>query len=270
MNKKVKIGLIIGGVGAALVGLYFLWDKVIKPKTDAKTDEDDVIDETIKDVEKAKKDVEKANSTSNSANPSTSSTSTSSTTTDADFATAQVTSWTIRTMWKNFPSDYTFTTKAKGDFFRKWVNKYFPTYAKSIDLDPSGSHTNAFIKKAWKRLGGAYMGWMSQYKENKRAEEGKIQADAALKAKTISVGDYVKVTTRSKLTAYEGNPLNKNKAIYKYSAPSGYKYKVVKKSKDATSGVPMLYIFNSADKLNGFSIGRGFQLYEKYTTKTTF
>tara|TARA_R100001086_G_scaffold235296_1_gene158137 strand:+ start:204 stop:1019 length:816 start_codon:yes stop_codon:yes gene_type:complete len=44
----------------------------------------------------------------------------------------------------------------EGNAFRNWVNDNYPEYAKQIDLDRSGSHTNAYIKKAWKKYGTEY------------------------------------------------------------------------------------------------------------------
>jgi len=53
-----------------------------------------------------------------------------------------------------------FKNKEEGDKFRKWVNDNYPDYAKQIDLDVSGSHTNSYIMKAWAKYG-------NQYKEGK-------------------------------------------------------------------------------------------------------
>lgn len=49
-----------------------------------------------------------------------------------------------------------FATKADGDKFRGWVNDNFADYAREIDLDRSGSHTNKYIMKAWNRLKDEY------------------------------------------------------------------------------------------------------------------
>jgi|6_EtaG_2_1085325.scaffolds.fasta_scaffold03073_2 hypothetical protein len=49
-----------------------------------------------------------------------------------------------------------FGSKAEGDEFRAWINKTYPDYAKEIDLDASGSHTNSYIKKAFEKYGGEY------------------------------------------------------------------------------------------------------------------
>jgi len=47
-------------------------------------------------------------------------------------------------------NDLPFKTKGDGDKFRLWMNKYFPKTSKKLQLDPSGSHTNNYIKRAWK------------------------------------------------------------------------------------------------------------------------
>jgi len=49
-----------------------------------------------------------------------------------------------------------FTNKAQGNLFRVWVNKFYPSYAKSIDLDVSGEFDNSFMRKAWGKYGDTY------------------------------------------------------------------------------------------------------------------
>tara|TARA_R100001463_G_scaffold23551_2_gene56407 strand:- start:19560 stop:20219 length:660 start_codon:yes stop_codon:yes gene_type:complete len=49
-----------------------------------------------------------------------------------------------------------FSNKFEGDAFRLWVNAYYPEYAKSINLDKSGSYKNSFILKAYAKLGEKY------------------------------------------------------------------------------------------------------------------
>lgn len=71
----------------------------------------------------------------------------------------------------------TIKNKATGNKFREWVNKNYPELAKAkrnqmitvsmpdgknyevpgLDLDPAGSYTNSYIRKAWKLLGDAYL-----------------------------------------------------------------------------------------------------------------
>ena len=44
-----------------------------------------------------------------------------------------------------------FKNKTEGNLFRSWVNKKYPKYAKSIDLEKKGSCNNCFIEFAWKK-----------------------------------------------------------------------------------------------------------------------
>jgi len=90
----------------------------------------------------------------------------------------------IKTAWKKYGSEYsapisnpnvvyplpvsdspnytpiappmTFTSTSQGNKFRAWVNKNYPTYAKSIDLSKTGSYSNSYIKKAWAKYGTEY------------------------------------------------------------------------------------------------------------------
>jgi len=49
-----------------------------------------------------------------------------------------------------------FTNKAQGNLFREWVNRFYPSYAKEIDLSPSGDFDNSYMRKAWGKLGETY------------------------------------------------------------------------------------------------------------------
>lgn len=49
-----------------------------------------------------------------------------------------------------------FKNKEEGNKFRKWVNDTYPKEAKEMDLDVSGSHTNSYIMRAWKKFGESY------------------------------------------------------------------------------------------------------------------
>lgn len=49
-----------------------------------------------------------------------------------------------------------FTNKAQGNIFREWVNKFYPSYASSIDLSVSGDFDNSFMRKAWGKYGEVY------------------------------------------------------------------------------------------------------------------
>tara|TARA_R110002153_G_scaffold189041_4_gene341891 strand:+ start:5293 stop:5976 length:684 start_codon:yes stop_codon:yes gene_type:complete len=53
-------------------------------------------------------------------------------------------------------SDAPFKNKKEGNKFRNWVNENHTDYAKKIDLDKIGSHTNDFIMKAWAKYGEEY------------------------------------------------------------------------------------------------------------------
>ena len=46
-----------------------------------------------------------------------------------------------------------FANKEEGDAFRQWLNTNMPEDAQRLDLDPSGSHTNAYIRRAWGEFG---------------------------------------------------------------------------------------------------------------------
>lgn len=49
-----------------------------------------------------------------------------------------------------------FTNKAQGNLFREWVNKFYPSYAKEIDLSVSGDFDNDWMRKAWGKYGETY------------------------------------------------------------------------------------------------------------------
>lgn len=49
-----------------------------------------------------------------------------------------------------------FTNKAQGNLFREWVNKFYPSYAKEIDLSVSGDYDNDWMRKAWGKYGETY------------------------------------------------------------------------------------------------------------------
>jgi hypothetical protein len=66
-----------------------------------------------------------------------------------------------------------FTNKADGDKFRGWVNDKYPDYARSIDLDRSGSYNNDYIRKAWSKYGQEYQAeaasWITSFNSVKAA-----------------------------------------------------------------------------------------------------
>ena len=49
-----------------------------------------------------------------------------------------------------------FTNERSGNFFRGYINDVFPTYARRIDLDRTGSFNNNYIRRAWADYGQKY------------------------------------------------------------------------------------------------------------------
>ena len=49
-----------------------------------------------------------------------------------------------------------FNSKEEGNAFRQWVNTNYPTYANEIKLGETGSFTNSYILKAYKKYGQEY------------------------------------------------------------------------------------------------------------------
>lgn len=49
-----------------------------------------------------------------------------------------------------------FKNKAQSDLFRQFVNRFYPSYAREIDLDLTGDSDNSFMRKAWGKYGEAY------------------------------------------------------------------------------------------------------------------
>ena len=45
----------------------------------------------------------------------------------------------------------------EGNNFRLWVNQNYPEYAKKIKLGKTGSFTNSYIQKAYKKFGKEYL-----------------------------------------------------------------------------------------------------------------
>lgn len=50
-----------------------------------------------------------------------------------------------------------FKTNDEGNAFRLWVNQNYPEYAKKIKLGKTGSFTNSYIQKAYKKFGKEYL-----------------------------------------------------------------------------------------------------------------
>ena len=49
-----------------------------------------------------------------------------------------------------------FKNKAQSDLFRQFVNRFYPSYAREIDLDVTGASDNTFMRKAWGKYGETY------------------------------------------------------------------------------------------------------------------
>ena len=80
-----------------------------------------------------------------------------------------------------------FASQAEGNEFRAWVNKTYPEYAKEIDLDPAGSHTNSYIKKAWEQYGKEFNETKSPAKMLSPLNKGKRgQRGTATKGKSTA------------------------------------------------------------------------------------
>jgi peptidoglycan hydrolase-like protein with peptidoglycan-binding domain len=75
-----------------------------------------------------------------------------------------------------------FATKAEGDAFRKWMNDNYPSVAKKLDLDRTGSHTNQTIKNAFNTVFEKQYGttWGQYY----LAKRGKVQGNASQSSQT--------------------------------------------------------------------------------------
>jgi len=90
-----------------------------------------------------------------------------------------------------------FKTKQEGDKFRKWVNDNYPDYAKQIDLDISGSHTNRYIMKAWEKYGNEYKKGKTSTDSKTSGEESNpnlvVSSDIADKFSTI---DFNELSTK--------------------------------------------------------------------------
>jgi|9_EtaG_2_1085328.scaffolds.fasta_scaffold03420_9 hypothetical protein len=83
--------------------------------------------------------------------------------------------------------EMSFGSQAEGNEFRAWVNKTYPDYAKKEDLDPAGSHTNSYIRKAWEQYGKEFNETKSPAKMMSPLNKGKRgQRGTATKGKSTS------------------------------------------------------------------------------------
>ena len=63
-----------------------------------------------------------------------------------------------------------FKNTDQGNAFRIWINRYYPKFAKTNSIDPTGSFNNSYIYKAWETYGNAYLkGYGYKIPENPKA-----------------------------------------------------------------------------------------------------
>tara|TARA_R100001440_G_scaffold68548_1_gene90113 strand:- start:506 stop:3937 length:3432 start_codon:yes stop_codon:yes gene_type:complete len=84
-----------------------------------------------------------------------------------------------------------FANKEEGDAFRQWLNTNMPEEAKRLDLDPEGSHTNAYIRRAWGEFGDDFeVSKADEEMDEQQFQEGQAAVDAiAEEAKTETTTD---------------------------------------------------------------------------------
>jgi hypothetical protein len=104
-------------------------------------------------------------------------------------------------------SGYTFPfkTTAEGNAFRAWVNDNYPAYAKSIQLDRTGS-LNSFVQKAWVKYGAEY--------QKKTGVGSNVETPVAT---PIKVGDKVIAKVKTKAYYKDGSKLKP----YNYGGSDG-------------------------------------------------
>jgi len=128
MNRNTKIILSVLAVGLTATATFLIIRKIRRKKLEAKL-VGGVLDQTRIDEIKQ--------TPLSSSNPPT--------TTE------------IEAIVSSQPVDFAIKTQEEGNAFRKWVNDNHSAYAKQIDLDPTGSYTNSYFEKAWKKYGAEYI-----------------------------------------------------------------------------------------------------------------
>jgi hypothetical protein len=71
-----------------------------------------------------------------------------------------------------------FTNKAQGDLFRQFVNRFYPSYAREIDLDLTGATDNSFMRRAWGKYGEAYKTYNPSFEKASGTAIPKVLLDA--------------------------------------------------------------------------------------------
>ena len=82
------------------------------------------------------------------------------------------------------PTFDVFANQEEGNAFREWLNTNMPEDAQRLDLDPSGSHTNAYIRRAWGEFGDDFTA-----SQQEGAQEQQEQAQEASTMDQIAAGE---------------------------------------------------------------------------------
>ena len=77
-----------------------------------------------------------------------------------------------------------FKNATEGNAFRAWINDKYPSYARQIDLDRTGSYNNSYIRKAFYKYGLEYLQLLAA-KDKAKADALQKQLQADLEANTI-------------------------------------------------------------------------------------
>jgi hypothetical protein len=234
MNKKWWIigGLIVVGAG---VGAYFLF----RPSKEEREK---------KKLAKGKDSDDKSDSNS-----------LGETTPKDNVNEAQVTSNAYNSRPRETYPDTPFKNSTEGNVFRKWINDTYPDYAKAIDLDPSGSHNNAYIRKAWQKYGTEF----EKQASDKAKEESGIKTIEITKA----FQDAQKKWNKSTSINTSGNPyfaLN-FKPLYKPNNSHGVYVYSGEKSGECKGKV---YVYNSWN--NKAPVGNGRVMWALYWKGTMY
>jgi hypothetical protein len=230
MKTGTKVGIGIGAV-AAIVGGYFLWTKVIKPKRDEKKNEE------TKPPSEVSSNIENYKPSKGSSGSSSSG---------------------ISVPFKN---------TEEGNHFRNWINDTYAAYAKKIDLDRSGSYNNSYIKKAWKEYGEVYQ---KAIKDGKAAEAKKA-AEIKVGDWTMTDNNKGGLSSKKQLTFSRPTMVSNDFRGREFGIPNTVKFKVKRTALAGATGRKMCYIFNESYKPRAsYSKGVGFQVYCSYLKKVKF
>ena len=91
-----------------------------------------------------------------------------------------------------------FANAEEGNAFRQWLNTNMPEDAQRLDLDPEGSHNNAYIRRAWGEFGDEFeVDQSDQAYDEEQSTAGQSAIDA------IAAGDIPEGATQDKETEEE-------------------------------------------------------------------